>query len=148
MSIAKTQGYNKIAYAHHLDDSVETLLMSILYSGQITTFQPTTLLDRSGITVIRPLCYFREREIVHGQRYIPFTPQKSPCPLDKHTVRQKVKELIHVLDMENGCVFDNLTAAMRAGSRLELWPKKMTRAELKPHYRELMSTQRTENDTE
>lgn len=148
VSMAKTHGYNKIAYAHHLDDAVETFLMSTLYSGQIATFQPTTLLDRNEITVIRPLCYFREQEIVYGQRYVPFVPHKSPCPLDKLTIRQKVKDLIRSLDLENGCVFDNLTAAMRAGSPLEQWPKKLTRAELKPRYIELMNSNKdNESDT-
>ncbi|HSL93669.1 MAG TPA: tRNA 2-thiocytidine biosynthesis TtcA family protein [Bacillota bacterium] len=148
VSLAKAHGYNKLAYAHHLDDAVETFLMSTLYSGQITTFQPTTLLDRNGITVIRPLCYFREQEIVYGQRHIPFTPQKSPCPLDKHTIRQKVKDLIRTLDRENGCVFDNLTAAMRAGSPLEQWPRRLTRAELKPRYIKLMNTDNKKNESD
>jgi tRNA(Ile)-lysidine synthase TilS/MesJ len=139
-SMAKEAGYSKIAYAHHLDDAVETFLMSILYSGQITTFQPVTVLDRSNLTVIRPLCYFREKDIVYGHKYVPLDIIKSPCPLDKHTTRQKVKELIHELDMENGCVFDNLTAAMREGSPLELWPKKLTREALRPLYRTLMNS--------
>ena len=48
-------GANKVAYAHHLDDAVETFFMSLLSSGQLTTFQPKTYLDRTNITVIRPL---------------------------------------------------------------------------------------------
>lgn len=137
-SLAKREGYNKIAYAHHLDDAVETFLMSIIYSGQVTTFKPVTNLDRTGVTVIRPLCYFREKDLVYARKYVPFTPMKSPCPLDKHTTRQKVKELIGNLCIDNRYVFDNLTAAMRAGAPLELWPKKLTRKELKPLYRTLM----------
>ena len=138
VSLAKTHGYNKIAYAHHLDDAVETFLMSTLYSGQVTTFRPATLLQRNAITVVRPLCYFREREIVSAAHHVPFKPQKSPCPLDKHTVRQKVKDLIGTLELENCFVFDNLTAAMREGSPLEQWPRKLTRAELRPLYVKLM----------
>lgn len=137
-SLAKEHGYNKIAYAHHLDDAVETFLMSIVYSGQIRTFQPVTHLDRNNITVIRPLCYFREKDLVYARKYLPFEPIKSPCPLDKHTTRQKVKELIGDLCYDNRYVFDNLTAAMRAGGPLELWPRKLKRAELKPLYRERM----------
>lgn len=138
-TLAREQGYNKIAYAHHLDDAVETFLMSMIYSGQVTTFQPVTHLDRSDITVIRPLCYFREKELIDAGKLIPFTPIKSPCPLDKHTMRQKVKELIDELCADNQYVFGNLTAAMRGGAPLELWPKKLTRQELKPMYEDLMS---------
>jgi len=137
-TLAKEQGYNKIAYAHHLDDAVETFLMSMIYSGQVTTFQPVTNLDRSGVTVIRPVCYFRETELIEAGKHVPFTPIKSPCPLDKHTARQKVKELIDGLCADNHYVFDNLTAAMRGGAPLELWPKKLTRQELNPMYKELM----------
>ncbi|KAF0194634.1 MAG: PP-loop domain-containing protein [Bacillota bacterium] len=139
-TLAREQGYNKIAYAHHLDDAVETFLMSMIYSGQVTTFQPVTHLDRSGVTVIRPLCYFRETELVYAGKFVPFTPIKSSCPLDKHTTRQKVKELIGGLCADNHYVFDNLTAAMRGGAPLELWPRKLTRKELKPMYRELMNS--------
>ncbi|MDP3487738.1 MAG: tRNA 2-thiocytidine biosynthesis TtcA family protein [Bacillota bacterium] len=138
-TLAQEQGYNKIAYAHHLDDAVETFLMSMIYSGQVTTFQPVTHLDRSGVTVIRPLCYFREKELIYVGKFVPFTPIKSPCPLDKHTMRQKVKELIDGLAVDNQYVFGNLTAAMRGGAPLELWPKKLTRQELKPLYQELMN---------
>jgi len=138
-SLAREHGYNKVAYAHHLDDAVETFLMSILYSGQVTTFQPVTTLDRSHISVIRPLCYFREKDLVYARKFLPFTPIKSPCPLDKYTTRQKVKDLIRDLCIDNRYVFDNLTAAMRQGAPLELWPKKLTRKELKPRYQILMT---------
>lgn len=83
---------NKIAYAHHNDDAVETFLMSLLYSGQLTTFTPVTYLDRTGLKVIRPLIYFRESETRAAVRYHGFTPVPSPCPHDGHTIRQEVKE--------------------------------------------------------
>lgn len=60
---AREHGYNKVALGHHHDDAVETFLMSILYSGQIRTFMPKSYLDRTGVTVIRPLVYLREQEI-------------------------------------------------------------------------------------
>ena len=61
--LANEIGANKVAYAHHLDDAVETFFMSLLSSGQLTTFQPKTFLSRKKITVIRPLIYLREFEI-------------------------------------------------------------------------------------
>ncbi|HZW49734.1 MAG TPA: tRNA 2-thiocytidine biosynthesis TtcA family protein, partial [Bacillota bacterium] len=57
--IAVANGYNKLALGHHHDDAVETFLMSILYSGQITTFTPVTAQERAGLTIIRPMVYLR-----------------------------------------------------------------------------------------
>ena len=91
---AKEHGCNKVAYAHHNDDAVETLLMGLLYSGQIHTFTPSTYLDKSDLTVIRPLVYFREQEITDAIQHHGFQPVKSPCPIDGHTIRQKVKVIL------------------------------------------------------
>ena len=69
---AKEQGCNKVAYAHHHDDAVETLFMGLLYSGQIHTFTPSTYLDKMDLTVIRPLVYFRAEEIKEAVKFHPF----------------------------------------------------------------------------
>ena len=53
----KTLGCNKLAYAHHKDDIIETFLMSLIFEGRIHTFSPVTFLDRSGLTLIRPLMF-------------------------------------------------------------------------------------------
>jgi tRNA(Ile)-lysidine synthase TilS/MesJ len=119
---ATTHGFNKIALAHHHDDAVETFLMSILYSGQIRTFMPKTYLDRVGLTVIRPLVYLREAEIIAAQEFIPYAPVAPSCPFDGYTYRQKVKDLIHTLNQEHPWVYANLARAMRAGRPLLLWP--------------------------
>ena len=75
---AKEHHMNKVAYAHHHDDAVETFLMSLFYSGQLNTFRPKTYLDKTGITVIRPLVYFREQEIIDAIPLHGFTPIPSP----------------------------------------------------------------------
>ncbi|MCL2498697.1 MAG: tRNA 2-thiocytidine biosynthesis TtcA family protein, partial [Symbiobacteriaceae bacterium] len=69
--IAVKEGYNKIALGHHLDDAVETFLMSILLAGKIETFTPVTSQDRSQVTVIRPLVLLREKEITGAKRFFP-----------------------------------------------------------------------------
>lgn len=132
---AREHDCNKVAYAHHNDDAVETLLMGILYSGQIHTFTPKTYLDRSGITVIRPLVYFREAEIsdaiaVHG-----FNPIPSPCPLDGTTMRQEVKELISSWEKKDPQIYHHLAASMRENAVGELWPRVQTRDEMLETYR-------------
>ena len=119
---AQEAGFNKVALAHHHDDAVETFLMSILYSGQNRTFLPKTQLDRSGLTVIRPLVYLREYEVMKATELTGFKPIPSPCPYNCNTQRQRVKELIASLTREHRCVYTNLAAAMRQGDTAELWP--------------------------
>lgn len=131
---AKEHGMNKIAYAHHNDDAVETFLMSLLYSGQLTTFTPVTYLDRTGLKVIRPLIYFRESETRAAVRYHGFTPVPSPCPHDGHTIRQEVKELIARLSPEIPDLYEHLASGMREGALGELWPATKTRDEMKETY--------------
>ncbi|MGE5582537.1 MAG: tRNA 2-thiocytidine biosynthesis TtcA family protein [Bacillota bacterium] len=126
---AKKNGYNLIALAHHHDDAVETFLMSILFSGQIKTFLPRTELQRTGLTVIRPLVYFRESEIRKAIRLTHFEPQPSPCPMAGHTKRAETKELIRRLCRNDKAVFQHLAAAIREGRPRELWPAELSRAE-------------------
>lgn len=134
---AVKNGYNKVAYAHHHDDAVETFYMGLLAAGQLKTFSPKTYLDRTGITVIRPLIYFREYELkdtykITGQKPIP-----SPCPYNGKTKRQEIKETIAELERNNPSIYSHLTAAMRCGpEEIELWPPELTRDELKvKHYK-------------
>ena len=128
---AKRLGFNKVAFAHHLDDAVETYLMGLLYSGQLGTFMPKTYLDRTGVTVIRPFAYIRERDIIGAGRKMGLKIMKSPCPLDGYTHREKVKELIRELCRENPMVFDHLVSAMREGKRQSLWPEPLDRKVLR-----------------
>ena len=129
---------NKVAYAHHHDDAVETFLMSLFYSGQLNTFRPKTYLDKTDITVIRPLVYFREQEIIDATRYHGFTPVPSPCPHNGNTTRQTVKELIAHLSAENPNLYNHLAAGMREGALGELWPASKTRKEMERTYRAFM----------
>lgn len=135
---AVEQGCNKVAYAHHHDDAVETFFMSLLYSGQLHTFTPKTYLDKTDLTVIRPLVYFREQEIREAIQYHGFAPVPSSCPHDGHTVRQKVKELIRDMSKDNPQLYPHLAAAMREDALGELWPPVKTRKEMKKQYYEYM----------
>ena len=141
---AKENGFNKIAYAHHHDDAAETFLMSLIYSGQLTTFSPVTYLSRTGLTVIRPLVYFREKEIVKIVKSLGIEPLKSPCPRDGFTKRRRVKEIIAELTKENREFYPHLAAAMREDALGELWPAKKTRDDMRELYFEIMSGKRNE----
>lgn len=139
---ALEHGCNKIAYAHHLDDAIETFLMGILYSGQTATFTPKTFLDRTGLTVIRPLVYFRESEIVESREFVGFAPIKSPCPRDGFTMRSEVKKLIENLSQNIPDLVPHLSSAIRKSSLGDLWERSLTRDEMRETYFQYMGEQK------
>lgn len=132
--LARETGANKVAYAHHLDDAVETFFMSLISSGQLTTFTPTTFLSRTGLTVIRPLVYLREFQIASFAAKNNFPIVKSPCPIDGKTNRQTVKNLIAALGKNFPDLFEHLAAAMRENSIGELWSAPKSLAEMRATY--------------
>ena len=115
-------GCNKIAYAHHKDDVIETMMMSLLYEGRLHTFQPVTHLDRTGITVIRPLIYLNEADIIGFVRKNQVPVVKSPCPVDGHTRREYIKQLIRNLNLENPGVKERMFTAVQ-NSQFDGWQK-------------------------
>ena len=105
------EGIHTVAYAHHRDDLIETLLLSLLFEGSCRSFAPKTKLDQTGITVIRPLLYVREADMKGFCNRYQIAVTKSPCPMDGHTKRAYVKGLIRQLNAENPGVKDCLYAA-------------------------------------
>ena len=107
-------GCNKVAYAHHKD--VETMLMSLIFEGRFHTFSPVTYLDRTGITVIRPLMYMNEADVVGfvNKYHVPVV--KSPCPADGHTKREYVKQMLRQLNLDNPGVKERMFTAIQSGS--------------------------------
>lgn len=110
---AKQFGCNKVAYAHHMDDVIETLLMSQIYEGRIHTFSPVTYLDRKDITLIRPLIYAEEKLVRATVKDLDLKPIGSGCPADGGTKRQTVKDLITNLTKENRHLKANLFGAIQ-----------------------------------
>ena len=97
----KETGCNKVAYAHHKDDVVETMLLSLIFEGRFHSFAPVTYLDRMDLTVIRPLMYVDEADVIGFQHKYQLPVCKSPCPADGHTKREYAKELLQRLCREN-----------------------------------------------
>ncbi len=119
---ALEMGCNKIAYAHHKDDLIETAMMSLLYEGRFYAFSPVTHLDRTDLTVIRPLMFVSEADVKGFRNKYQLPVCKNPCPMDGHTRREYVKNLIHTLNMENPGVKDRLFRAVIEG-HIDGWPK-------------------------
>ncbi len=116
----KAVGCNKVAYAHHKDDVVETMLMSLIFEGRFHTFRPVTYLDRMDLTVIRPLMYMSEADVVGFVNKFQVPVVKSPCPADGNTKREYVKELLKQLNQENPGVKERMFTAIQKGN-LEGW---------------------------
>ncbi len=116
----KAAGCNKVAYAHHRDDVVETMLMSLIFEGRFHTFAPVTYLDRMDLTVIRPLLYMSEADVIGfvNKNQIPVV--KSPCPADGYTKREYVKQLLAQLNRENPGVKERMFTAIKTSS-LQGW---------------------------
>lgn len=113
-------GCNKIAYAHHKDDVVDSYLMSLLYEGRIHTFSPVTHLEKSGLTLIRPLIYALEGEIRAFSDNNDLPVCKNPCPADGATKRQESKEIIDTLKERVPDVKDRIISAIE-GANLDGW---------------------------
>ena len=117
---AKEMGCNKIAYAHHKDDVVETMMMSLIYEGRLHTFSPVTFLDRMNLTVIRPLIYVDEADVIGFIHKSELPVLKSACPADGYTKRQYVKDLLRNLNLENPGVKNRMFTAIQSGN-LQGW---------------------------
>lgn len=115
---AKKLGCNKVALGHHVDDVMETFLMSLLYEGRVNTFLPVTYLSRKDITMIRPMVYVPESEILHLMKKYELQTVKTKCPIDGATKRQYMKDLLRKLEKENSGVRESLFGAI---CRSEVW---------------------------
>lgn len=117
---AKRLGCNKSAYAHHKDDVIETMLMSLIYEGRYYTFAPVTYLDRMDITLIRPLIYVNEADVIGFKNLYELPVQKNPCPADGYTKREYAKDLIKQINEDSPGVAERLFHAVTEGS-LPAW---------------------------
>lgn len=116
----KKAGCNKVAYAHHKDDVVETMLLSLIFEGRFHTFAPVTYLDRMDVTVIRPLIYMNEMDVIGFVNKYNVPVVKSPCPADGHTKREYAGELLKQLTAENPGVKERMFTAI-CGSNINGW---------------------------
>ena len=121
---AKRLGCNKIAYAHHKDDVVETLLMSLVLEGRIHTFSPVTYLDRMDLTLIRPLIYVDEADVKGFMNKYTLPVVKNPCPADGHTQREYAKELVARLSYDHPGAKERMFTAVLNGN-LPSWRERI-----------------------
>lgn len=109
---AKELGCNKVAYAHHKDDVIETMFLSLIYEGRFHCFSPVTVLDRMQITLIRPMIYVNEADVIGFKNRYELPVAKNPCPADGHTKREYVKQLVKQLNLDNPGVKERFFTAI------------------------------------
>lgn len=114
--MATDLGCNKIAYAHHKDDVVETMLMSMIFEGHFYTFSPVTYLDRMNLTLIRPMIYVDECDVKGFMKLYELPVQKNPCPMDGYTKREYAKNLVKQLESEHAGTKERLFHSITMGT--------------------------------
>ena len=117
------RGMNKLALGHHYDDAVETFMMSLIYEGRISCFQPVTDLDRTGIIQIRPMLYIHEKTIDSfvTRNELPIITNR--CPVDKYTKREEIKQLVYDLSATYPDLKERIFGAMQRLPLPEWEPK-------------------------
>ena len=94
-------GCNKVAYGHHKDDLLESMMMSFLFEGRFNTFLPVTHWDRTDLILIRPLIYMYEGNVKGFIKETDLPVVKNPCPVDGSTKREYVKKIINQLNHDH-----------------------------------------------
>ena len=87
-------GCNKIAYAHNLDDMVETMMLSLIHEGRFSTFWPVTYFEDTKIAVIRPFMFVTQANAIGFANKYKLPVTANPCPFDCNSERAYVRELL------------------------------------------------------
>ena len=120
-SVAIRENCNKIALGHNKDDVLETFLLNLLYTGSLSTFAPKSYMDRSKITLIRPLILVDEKDTKRFVKKNNKSIMKKVCPMDEHTKRESMKEQIFLWQKDIPMVRANIFGAI--SRNLDGWKK-------------------------
>jgi tRNA 2-thiocytidine biosynthesis protein TtcA len=110
--IAAERGCNKIAFAHHRDDIIETLLINLFYGREISTMVPDQTIFGGKLHIIRPLSYIREGLVKKYAKERDFPVVDNNCPTSRTSRRRYVKDILNQMEKENPKVRDNIWKAM------------------------------------
>lgn len=114
---AKKVGATTIAFGHHRDDSIQTLLMNLLHKAEFAALLPKVPMHEYGVTIIRPLIFISEEEIKEFAKLYGFARIVCQCPVGQNSMRSKTKELIREMEALFPNTRENLAqAAMTYGS--------------------------------
>ena len=120
-NLAKEKGCNKVALGHHADDLIDTLMLSLFYEGRLSTFAPKSYLDKTDLTLIRPMVMIKETDVVSYSKTLPIV--KSCCPANQKTKREYVKDVIKDITKTVPNVRDMMFTALIHPERYNLFDR-------------------------
>lgn len=109
----KSRGMNKLALGHHMDDAIETFVMSLIFEGRISCFKPVTYMSRADVFQIRPMIYSDEKRIANLCEKLDLPVVKNACPADKDSKRRQIKELLASLEEDYPDIKSKIFGAMK-----------------------------------
>lgn len=112
---AKEMGCTTVALGHHFDDAVETFMLNLFYEGRIGCFSPRTYLSNTELYLIRPILYVPEKHVRHFASRANLPVAVSKCPANGNTERERVKQLLQVLESEHKGIKHRIFGAMERG---------------------------------
>lgn len=112
---AQAANCNKVALGHHYDDAVETFMLNLFFEGRLGCFSPVSYLSNRKITLIRPMIYAQEKDVLYFVRRRALPVLKNPCPEDHATEREKMKNFLSELEKQNKGVKHRIFTAMCRG---------------------------------
>ena len=118
----KELGCNKIAYAHNMDDVVETMMLSLIYEGRFSTFYPVTDLENIGIKLIRPFVFVTQAEAVGFRNKYELPVVANSCPFDRASERAYVRNLLDEMNRHTPGVKKRMMTAICDGT-LSNWKR-------------------------
>lgn len=112
-SVAKEYGCNKIALGHNEDDVIETFLLNMIYAGKISTFAPISYMDRSEMTLIRPLIYTQEKNTKSFIKRNNINIMPKVCPADGESKREYALNLLKSIEIQYKHSRSNIIGAIK-----------------------------------
>lgn len=108
---AKEAGATTIAFGHHRDDSIQTLLMNLLHKAEFAANLPKVAMHDYGVTIIRPLIYIPEADLSSFAKLYNFARITCQCPVGQESLRKSAKNLIEQLESVFPNAKENLAKA-------------------------------------
>ena len=115
--LADRLGCTKVAFGHHADDLVETALLNLFYNASIGWMEPKVAFFGGKLTVIRPLAYVEERDIVPFARASGYPLRGEPCPESANSRRTTIKRLLRDIEVDCHQVKRHIHRAMEGSCR-------------------------------